>query len=241
MQVEMLLHNVLYVSYLVPVSRVRPLVPGLLPLSTVGDDQVFISVVAFKSANVRSHFFGFPRFNYNQINIRTYVKDPQTEKQGVYFLFSGITSRFSAFLTSLMGLRWEYAKFVLHISDTNSIEERLWQTKGRWHGDLCIEASTTATSLKELPPFKNAKEAIAYLTGPLVGFYSSNSSIKHLKIWHPTIEPYLATVNTIHLPPLDGLGLLKGDEKPNVMYVPESPFSIFLPPRLMSRRDSRCI
>jgi hypothetical protein len=182
---------------------------------------------------VHLNFFGFPRFNYNQINIRTYVKDPQTEKQGVYFLFSGITSRFSAFLTSLMGVSWEYANFELHIKDTERIEQRFWQTNGRWHGDLCIEASTTVTSLKECPPFKNAEEAIAYLTGPLVGFYSSNSGIKRLKIWHPVIEPYLATVETIHLPLLESLGLLNGDEKPTVMYVPESPFRIFLPPRLM--------
>jgi uncharacterized protein YqjF (DUF2071 family) len=166
MQIEMLLHNMLYVSYLVPASRVRPHVPNLLPLSTVGDDQVYVSVVAFRSTNVHLDFLGFPRFNYNQINIRTYVKDPQTEKQGVYFLFSGITSRFSAFITSLMGVHWEYAKFVLHIKDTDGIEQRLWQTNGRWHGDLCIEASTTVDSLKESPPFKDAEEAIAYLTGP---------------------------------------------------------------------------
>lgn len=239
MRVEMVLHNVLYVSYLVPASRVRPHVPNLLHLSTVGDDQVYISVVAFRSTNVHLDFLGFPKFNYNQINIRTYVKDPQTKKQGVYFLSSGITSWFSAFLTSLMGVHWEYAKFELHIKDTDRIEQRLWQTKGCWHGDLCIEASTTVTSLKELPPFKNADEAIAYLTGPLVGFYSSNSNIKRLKIRHPVIEPYLATVETIHLPLLTSLGLLNGDEKPNVMYVPESPFSIFLPPRLMSQRHSR--
>ena len=45
--VEMELYDILYLSYLLPVSRVRPLVPDILPLATVGGDRVFFSVVIF--------------------------------------------------------------------------------------------------------------------------------------------------------------------------------------------------
>ena len=37
---EMLLHHVLYISYLVPESLVRQLVPGALPLAVADRDNV---------------------------------------------------------------------------------------------------------------------------------------------------------------------------------------------------------
>lgn len=39
--VKMMLRHVLYISYLVPASRIRPLVPNVLPLATPFPDQVF--------------------------------------------------------------------------------------------------------------------------------------------------------------------------------------------------------
>lgn len=234
MRIGMLLRNVLYVSYLVPASRVRPHVPNSLPLSLVGDDHVFISLVAFRCTNVHLDPFKFPNLNYNQINIRTYVRDPQTEQHGVYFFFSGITSWFSKLATGVMGVNWEHAKLKLQIIDSGNIEQRKWQIDGYWQGDLCMKAIISANKLNGLFPFEDNETAVNYLTGPLLGFYSSKSGIKRLKIWHAIVEPYLATVDTIQLPLLESIGMVKGDEKISALYVPEAPFYIFVPPRLMS-------
>jgi hypothetical protein len=67
-RVEMSLHHVLYVSYLVPESRVRGLVPESLTLAVVERDSVFVSVVILRSAGVRLSSLPFLKFNYNQVN-----------------------------------------------------------------------------------------------------------------------------------------------------------------------------
>ena len=53
MRVEMALNHVFYISYLVPESRVRGIVPEVLPLSVVDRDNIFVSVVILQSARVR--------------------------------------------------------------------------------------------------------------------------------------------------------------------------------------------
>ena len=90
-RVEMSLHHVLYVSYLVPESRVRQLVPEALPLAVVERDNVFISVVILQSTRVRLSSLPFPKFTYNQVNIRTYVLDPHSGQHAVFFALNPIT------------------------------------------------------------------------------------------------------------------------------------------------------
>lgn len=81
--VTMKLCDILYLSYLVPASRIRPFVPEILPMAYI-DDRVFISIVIFHSSGVRLVNLPSLRFDYNQINLRTYVKDPQTKNHGFY-------------------------------------------------------------------------------------------------------------------------------------------------------------
>jgi uncharacterized protein YqjF (DUF2071 family) len=75
-RVEMKLRHVAYLSYLIPAPRVRRLVPSVLPLSAVDENKVFVSIVALQSRDMRLASFPLVRFNYNQINVRTYVKGP---------------------------------------------------------------------------------------------------------------------------------------------------------------------
>jgi uncharacterized protein YqjF (DUF2071 family) len=112
LSVTMKLCDILYLSYLVPASRIRPFVPEILPMAYI-DDRVFISIVIFHSSGVRLVNLPFLRFDYNQINLRTYIKDPQTKNHGVYFFCSGITSATIFFLSRFLNLPWENYNFLL--------------------------------------------------------------------------------------------------------------------------------
>ena len=73
LNVRMTLCDVLYVSYALPAGRMRNLIPDNLSLATAGDDMSFISIVALHSTQVRLNLLSFLRFEYYQLNIRTYV------------------------------------------------------------------------------------------------------------------------------------------------------------------------
>ena len=66
MSVHMTLRHVLYVSYLLPASQVRPVVPRVLPLAILEPDSVFVSVVCLACEGVRAAALPWPRFTYNQ-------------------------------------------------------------------------------------------------------------------------------------------------------------------------------
>ena len=52
--------------------------PSPLRLSQVDESRVYVSVVVMKNDRVRLNLFPFIWFNYDQINLRTYVVDPKT-------------------------------------------------------------------------------------------------------------------------------------------------------------------
>jgi uncharacterized protein YqjF (DUF2071 family) len=106
----MTLSDILYISYLIPETQIRPLVPEILPLATV-NDKAFISIVIFHTSGIRLANFPSLHFVYDQINLRMYVKDPQTKNQGVYFFRSGINSATTFLLTHFINFPWENIHF----------------------------------------------------------------------------------------------------------------------------------
>jgi hypothetical protein len=88
LSIKMDLHNLLYVSYLVPVDRIRLLVPSELKLASF-NHKVFVSIVAMQCRRVHLFDLKWPSLSYDQLNLRTYVIDPKTGKPAVYFFKSG--------------------------------------------------------------------------------------------------------------------------------------------------------
>ena len=232
-RVDMKVRHVLYVSYAVPHSRVRPLLPDTVPLSTIEETSAFVSVVVLQSEDVRLARLPLFRFNYGQINVRTYVTDPRTGNQAVYFLKSGVTSASISALTRLLGLSWE--KVDLNISaerDDSSLYTR-YSVSGRWHGDVHVLAEETGIHPTEVAPFHDLESAVDYLVRPMIGLYGSKGSTRRFEISHSSLEPRAMRLLEFRLPLLDAMGLVREEEvlEPHsVLLVPESPFRIFLPP-----------
>lgn len=65
-------------SYLLLAERLRPLLPTNLEPACVEDDTVFVSLVAFRGTTTALCEPPSPCFHFDQVNIRTYVRDPVT-------------------------------------------------------------------------------------------------------------------------------------------------------------------
>ncbi len=231
--VSMSLRHVLYVSYLLPVPRIRPLVPDVLPLAVVDSDRVFLSTVLLKCQNVRTSHLPGMRFNYNQVNVRTYVVHPQTGQPGVYFLRSGVTSRVVSLATRVFGLRWERVELAIDGGMTPSCSAN-YRASGQWQGNFCVAAEPSPAGSVSLHPFIDLEAAANYLVRPMIGFYGSLRRVRQLNIAHGHLEPRPMGLTEIRFPLLADSGLLQPEEwaKPhNVLSINESQFLIFLPSR----------
>ena len=65
--VEMGLRDMLYVSYLLPAERLRPLLPTPLEPACVESDTVFVSLVAFRGTTTAISVLPSPRFHFDPL------------------------------------------------------------------------------------------------------------------------------------------------------------------------------
>jgi hypothetical protein len=83
--------DVIYVNYLVEVSKLEPLVPGGLTLQRLGSDgrYALFTFLTFRHGHFGPRFLGKLRRLFPspiQTNWRIYVRDPQTGKEGIFFV-----------------------------------------------------------------------------------------------------------------------------------------------------------
>lgn len=222
LSIKMDLHNVLYVSYLVPVDRIRPLVPSELTLAST-NDKVFISIVAMRCRRVHLSGLRWPSFSYDQLNLRTYVADPETGKPAVYFFKSGVSSKLINTATSILGIPWERISFSLFTerSDTGAT---YYRAAGNWNGE--IEILMKSPVVEDL-----SKTVIEHITGPMAGFIGSDKRLKRIAIEHKVLDVRALSLLRIrfNLPVEAGLLITSELDKPDsVLIVPESRFTVFI-------------
>jgi len=220
--VKMDLQNVLYLSYLVPVARLRPLVPSELRLNAAGNG-VFLSIVAMQCRKVHLSFLGWPSFSYDQLNLRTYVIDPKTGDPAVYFFRSGVSSNLIPVATRLLGIPWERISFSLAAEQDGSGAD-FYKAAGDWNGEIEIQ-------MKSAPAEDSDATVIDVITGPLAGFIGSGERLKRIAIKHQVLDVRRLSLLQIRFPLPVEAGLLAAPEleKPDsVLIVPESQFSVFI-------------
>ncbi len=230
----MTLHHVLYVSYLLPLSRIRPLVPDVIPLDVYESDKVFVSVVSMECNNVRLANLPWPRFNYYQLNLRTYITDPHTGYRAVYFIQSGVTSAMTSCLTRIIGIPWKQIPFELNIDRENEGHRRSYSGVGNWSGEIVLKASDFISPADSTGSSNISESIIDHITGPLIGLVGPKGRTMRFGIRHKALDVWSGKLDEISYPFLLTAGILDEEEilQPhNVLLVPEAEFTIMLPPR----------
>jgi hypothetical protein len=235
LSVEMLLRDMLYVSYLIPVSRLTPILPPTLKPAVVDSENSFITLVIFRGKTSSAATIPTPRIPFDQVNIRTYVIDPVTGRPSVYFIHCGISGSLITFLYRLLsGMPVEHTPFSIDPKRGADGSYSLYKASGTWHGTFAIEAEEISPVLTSLSPFPNVQVAIDYLIDPLVGFYSDGNVLRRLRVYHDPLVPRVCRPLKIIFPHLSQLSLLSKDDismPHNVLLVPFTPFLIYLPAR----------
>jgi hypothetical protein len=235
-RIEMLLKNVLYISYCLPASSLRPLVPTCLPLRLVGKDKGFLSIVIISCQNVHLRVLPIPRFNYNQLNLRTYVLNPKSGRPAVYFLKSGVTSPVISALTRRIGIPWQQIKLEIQssVDERNHLLE--YKSAGCWQNNFRIIADWDFVQPKIFSPFDNITSAVDFLIRPLEGYFYNGTRVGHIMIHHPEITPQFGTLKLLDFPLLNETINTRDMvlEKPqSVLFVDKAHFFIYMPPSYM--------
>jgi hypothetical protein len=231
--VQMDIYDVLYLSYIIPEERLRPAVPDNIRLAAPIQGKAIISLVIFRSKNVTASLFPFIHFNYNQVNLRTYVIDPLTGKNAVFFLKSGITSRLISVITNLLQIPWQSVSLCLDTRYDNERSFVHYAVEGHWEGPFSVVLNANQDPVVNPKPFNALDEAIRFLTGPAVGFYNSSRGLIRFEVKHSEIKPAVGVISAIHLPMLPLSGLITNEElwRPNsVLVAPDGHFTIYMPP-----------
>jgi uncharacterized protein YqjF (DUF2071 family) len=219
--VKMDLQNVLYLSYLVPVARLRPLVPPGLRLNATGNG-VFLSIVAMQCRNVHLSFLGWPSFSYDQLNLRTYVIDPKTGNPAVYFFRSGVSSNLIPVATRVLGIPWEHISFSLAVEQDGSGAD-FYRAAGDCNGEIELRMKST--------PAEDSDAAVIDVITDRWPDSSAARTVEENRIKHEVLDVRRLSLLRIRFPLPVEAGLLAAPEleRPDsVLIVPESQFSVFI-------------
>jgi hypothetical protein len=218
-------------------ERILPLVPDKLPLALVDGEKAFLSIVALRCRDVHLAYTPFPRLDYYQLNVRTYVIDPHTGNQAVYFFKSGVTSLPVSTATRVFSLKWQHIKLNIDTETDNKQNQLSNVVTGEWESEIEINTKWKNSDDVDMSPFISMESAVQYLVRPLIGFYRWGTSIGRFEIRHPEVYPVTMHLNTFRFMVPGESDLLRPDEllRPHsVLFVPEARFSIYLPPERMS-------
>jgi hypothetical protein len=233
LSVEMLLRDMLYMSYLIPASRIQRLLPPALKPAIVDGENVFVTLVIFRGKTSGAASIPTPHIPFDQVNIRTYVIDPVTEKPSVFFVRCGISGSLITFLYRVLsGMPVEHTPFSIEAGINKDGVYARFEVSGTWNGEFAIEAEEISPALTALSPFPTVQEAIDYLIDPMVGFYSDGRVLRRLEVYHGPLVPRVFRPARILFPYLSKLGIVPEDEVSlphNTLLVPFTPFLIYLP------------
>jgi uncharacterized protein YqjF (DUF2071 family) len=235
MTVSMTLHDVLYISYAVPAKYLRAALPEFIRLATLDEDKAFLSIVVLQCKKVRLNSLPFVRFAYNQLNLRTYIIDPITGDNGVYFLQSGVTSHFISLATRMVGIPWQRINLDVQVRPGGN-NLLFYNAVGYWQGNCKVTAIERTAPSRKPALFADMKSAVDYLVRPLIGFYRDREHVGRFSIWHQDIMPQVWQLQQVDIPVLCESGIVEDVAEPHsVFFLDHADFSINMPPTFLKR------
>jgi hypothetical protein len=210
--------------------RMRSLVPEALEMAKAGDGMAFVSIVALRTTDVRLSLLPFIRFSYHQLNIRTYVVDPLTGQPAVYFIRSGVTSRFISLATNLFGIPWQTID--IEVIKNHDVKGSYYTVTGNWNGSFFLKAREAPDDAVIPAFFKSRSDAVDFLVRPLIGFIGESRRLGRFTIRHASIEPRSWRLEELSFPSFAELVVADDITEPHSVFsLPSAEFTINLPPK----------
>jgi hypothetical protein len=158
------------------------------------------------------------------------VIDPVSGEHAVYFIRSGITSRFISLVTRISGIPWELIDLETEINVVES--KNSYTASGNWEGEFSFKIQESLNEPQIPPFFENSDAAVDFLVRPLIGFIGDNRKLGRFMIDHPEVKPGHRTLTELDFPLFTNLGVVVGLSNPHsVLFLPMADFSIYLPPK----------
>lgn len=226
-QIQILMRDMLFVTWAVEPERARKVIGSRLTLDTkidsAGREVAFASAVCFRVAEVRSNVLPIGSLSFEQVNYRVYVR--HNEVPAVCFLDVKVKSRMVTALTSFLGMPIHYDDIDITATRTGA---------GGMHYNITstglrAEAKTTPDELApaiDLPP--------GFITDRRTGYVLAGDSMFKIEVDQPGLDSVPARVVRAEAPRFVQLGLLGPEEsvRPHsALYVREAVFGADVPTR----------
>ncbi len=218
------LEDVLEVTWEVPESDLGRMLPsGLRPWSA--DGRSLLSALVFRNRALRPARVGWPRLNVPQMNLRSYVLDPQTGAPScVFFHGLHLDQRWLARLSSrLLAVPFVYLPLVVRVEHEGPRVLR-WEAASP-EGRLRIRAREDEDGPVAMDP-----DRLDLLTNPHTGYVRGRDGrLRTWSIWHRNQTVRTMRIEEATVGSLADLGAL--GPPVSALYVASVDYEVYLPAR----------
>jgi len=228
-QIEMVMRDMLFVTWEVQPETARKLVNERLELDTRADargrEVAIVSAVCFHVTDVRSAVLPVPRLSFEQVNYRVYVRARGIPS--VCFIGMKVNSRMVTAMTSFLSVPIHYDDIEITTSAGSSGTLAYVVKSGGLSASAVLNQTTDETV---------SEESIApeFITERLVGYMASGNGVFRINVEQSGLHAVPARPQIVEAPILEQLGLLTRDQSArpsSVLYVREAPFGADAPVR----------
>jgi len=226
-QLQMIMRDMLFVTWAVQPERARRFIGERLELDTLTDSEgrefAFASAVCFNVSEVRSNVLPIGRLSFEQVNYRIYVR--AGEVPAVCFLDMKVNSRMLTTLTSFLRLPVDHEEITI-----NAFADGMGSVKSTIHSQgLMAEAIAGRNN-----GASNLNVPAEFITDRLVGYVLAGDSMFRIEVEHARLESVAAQIVSARAPRFEQLGLLDAMESTrphSALYVREACFEAKMPTR----------
>jgi len=226
-QFQMVMRDMLFITWEVEPEVVRKLVDQRLELDTVpgsnGRAAAVVSAVCFRVSEVSSSILLLPSLSFEQVNYRVYVK--AGDVPAVSFLDIKVNSRMVAALTGFMNVPINYEDIDIKTSSGDAGALSYAVKSGGVQAEVTI-GEQDASDGRITPDF---------ITARFVGYLRVGDGVFRIEVEQPGLHTVAARVQNVAAPSLERLGVLTSDQSArpySMLYVREALFGARTPTRL---------
>lgn len=228
-QLQMVMRDMLFITWAVEPDVVRRLVDERLELDTktdsTGREVAFVSAVCFHVTELRSGVLPLPSLSFQQVNYRAYVRAGAVP--AVCFLEMKVNSRMVTALTSFMSVPVHYEDIDIATSPGGSGLLSYTVKSAGLQAEAMIDQNNVESAL-------DGKVSPQFITQRLVGYAGAGNGMFRIDVDQPGLDAVSARVHNVQAPSLERLGLLTPDQSAqpySALYVREGLFGADTPVR----------